>query len=53
MFIGIVFSNNRTRAAELTEILESASFPTEFIAGDMSQPERIRVFTAIRDYQVE
>lgn len=33
----VVFSNNRTRAAELVELLQSAGWPARCVAGDMSQ----------------
>ncbi len=44
---GVIFSNNRTRAAELVDVLESAGWPARFVAGDLPQAERLEVMASI------
>jgi ATP-dependent RNA helicase DDX20 len=43
----VAFSNNRTRAGELVELLQASGWPARCVAGDMSQHERVDVLKAL------
>lgn len=48
----VVFCNTKPRSQWLAQALTASGFPADYLAGDLPQPERMAVMTAVRDFKL-